>query len=230
MEKAMKIVIVEDDLIIVDFLKTILRVGIPNSSVSSTHLGQPGVALVEKLRPDIVILDLGLPDISGYDVVKQVRTFSSVPILILSVRAHETDVVEGLGLGADDYIVKPFRQMELLARIHALTRRQDSLDEDLSITYGPLRFGQTVQDSFLGSQAVSLTKTEGQILYQLIKRQGNIISVSALSKAIWGNDYKTANSIKVYIHRLRQKFEKDPGNPSLILNKLGSGYYLGKVS
>jgi two-component system KDP operon response regulator KdpE len=201
----------------------------PNADVASTHLGQRGVELVEKLHPDIVILDLGLPDISGFDVLKQIRSFSKVPVLILSVRAHETDVVEGLGLGADDYIVKPFRQLELLARIQALTRRQESVEEDLSITYGPLRFGQTLQEAFVGKQPVSITKTEGQILYQLMMKQGNIISVSALSKAVWGNDYNTANSIKVYIHHLRQKFEKDPKHPNLILSKPGSGYYLGKA-
>ncbi len=226
----MQILVVEDDLIIVDFLKTVLRVGMPNASVTSTHLGQRGVELVEKNRPDIVILDLGLPDISGFDVLKQIRAFSKVPVLILSVRAHETDVVEGLGLGADDYIVKPFRQLELLARIQALTRRQESLEEDLSITYGPLHFGQTLQEAFIGNRSVSLTKTEGQLLYQLMAKQGNIISVSVLSRAVWGNDYNTANSVKVYIHRLRQKFEKDPGNPSFILSKPGSGYYLGKIN
>ena len=126
----MKVLIVEDDKEIVDAITLAFQIRWPEAKVVSTRLGRKGVELVESENPDIVILDLGLPDISGFEVLNQTRLFSHVPIIILTVRADEADVVKGLEWGADDYILKPFRQLELLARVKALIRRQTPSEEE----------------------------------------------------------------------------------------------------
>ena len=119
----MKVLIIEDDRDIVDVIKLAFDIRWPDAKIVSTHLGERGIELVEEESPDVVILDLGLVDVSGFDALKRIRMFSNVPVLILTVRAEESDIVRGLEWGADDYMVKPFRQLELLSRIRALVRR-----------------------------------------------------------------------------------------------------------
>ncbi len=223
----MQLVLIEDDQGIVELIQTILRVGFSDMNVRATHLGARGIELVQELKPDAVILDLGLPDISGFEVLKEIRDFSKVPVLIISVRANETAIVDGLGLGADDYVVKPFRQLELLARLKNMLRRKEDGSENLSAAYGAWRFGSTLQELYYGDSCVLLTKVESKLMYQLVINKGNVVTVSALSKAIWGNDY-AIKDIKVYIYRLRKKFEHDFKNPRIILSKPGIGYYLSK--
>lgn len=128
--RSMKILIIEDDQEIVDAVSLAFQIRWPEDNLVSTHLGEKGLEMVESENPDVVILDLGLPDISGFEVLKQTRLFSDVPILILMVRADEADIVKGLEWGADDYVVKPIRQLELLSRIKALTRRKVPLAEE----------------------------------------------------------------------------------------------------
>jgi len=223
----MKLLIIEDDQDIVDFITTIFHVGWPEACVLSTHLGKDGVAIVEEAKPDIVLLDLGLPDISGFEVLKHVRLFSAIPIIVVSVRGEEQDIVKGLDLGADEYITKPFRQMELLARVRSILRRHEPITEDLSVSYGPMHFGQTLLDLIYKDRQVSLTHTEARIMYTLIEGKGQVVTVSKLAKSVWGSDYgNPSESIKVYIHRLRQKLEDDIQNPRLILNKPNIGYFL----
>ena len=225
----MKLLIIDDDQDIVDFVSTIFHVGWPEATLLSTHLGEDGVETIREQAPDIVLLDLGLPDITGFEVLKQVRLFSSVPIIILSVKGEEKDVVHGLDLGADEYITKPFRQMELLARVRAIFRRHEPVAEDLTVSYGPLSFGHTLLDLMYEDRHISLTQTEARILYKLVDNKGKVVSVSSLAKAIWGSDWgNPSESIKVYIHRLRQKLEDDPQNPRLILNKPNAGYFLSR--
>ena len=222
----MRILLIEDDQTIVDFIKIVLKVGIPEAEVVSTHLGSSGVDLVEECHPNLVLLDLGLPDLSGFEVLKNIRKTSTVPVLIISVRDSEFSIAEGLALGADDYVIKPARQIELLARIHNLLRRRDLEATANTISYGPLIFDKTLQEVQIEKRKVSLTKTEGEILYQLMLSNGNIVTTSALSKSIWGSDYNTASNIKVYIYQLRQKLEPDPSRPRIILSKPRVGYYL----
>jgi two-component system KDP operon response regulator KdpE len=226
----MKLLIVDDDQDIVDYIKAVFRIGWPETTLLSTHLGEEGVLMVEEYKPDIVILDLGLPDINGFSVLKRVRLFSNVPIIILSVRGEEKDVVRALELGADEYITKPFRQMELLARVKAMLRRNEPMKENLSISYGPLRFGHTLVDVVFGERSITLTQAEARILYRLMESNGEVVTVSQLAKAIWGNNSAdAADSIKVYIHRLRQKIEDNVQNPRLILNKPNIGYFLAPI-
>jgi DNA-binding response OmpR family regulator len=211
----MRILLIEDDQNIVDFIKIVLKVGIPEAEVVSTHLGSRGVDLMNEHRPNIILLDLGLPDISGFEVLKQIRKISKVPVLIISVRDSEFAIAEGLALGADDYIIKPARQIELLARIQNLLRRHDLKATVNPIIYGSLSFDKTLQEVQIGGNKVPLTKTEGEILYQLMLSNGEVVTTSALSKSIWGSDYNTAGNIKVYIYQLRQKLELDLLNRGL---------------
>jgi two-component system KDP operon response regulator KdpE len=224
----MKVLIIEDDKEIVDAISLAFQIRWPEAKVVSTRLGQKGVELVESEAPDIVILDLGLPDINGFEVLRQIRLFSSIPIIILTVRAEESDVVKGLEWGADDYIVKPFRQLELLARVRALIRRQTPTEEE-TLAVGPLRLEVNTGQLLHNSQEIALTITESRLLSHLMRNAGHVVTHSSLAEAIWGNDYPgAADSLKVHIRRLREKIEADPSHPELILTRAGVGYFLAR--
>ena len=224
----MKVLIIEDDKEIVDAISLAFQIRWPEAKAISTRLGQKGIELVETEVPDIVILDLGLPDISGFEVLRQIRLFSRVPIIILTVRADESDVVKGLEWGADDYITKPFRQLEFLARVKALIRRQSPTDEE-PITCGPLRLDATTGQLFYQSKEIALTITESRLLAHLMRNAGHVVTHSSLAEAVWRNDYPgAADSLKVHIRRLREKIEPDPSHPQLILTRTGVGYFLAK--
>ena len=225
----MKLLIVEDDREIVEVISLAFKIRWPEATLVSTHLGERGVELVESENPDVVILDLGLPDTSGFDVLKQIRLFSDVPILILTVRSEESDIVKGLEWGADDYMVKPFRQLELLSRIRALTRRQSDLDTETPLVCGQLHLSPVTRELSYGEREISLTITESRILQTLMKNAGRVVTHSDLAESVWGKDYGDApDALKVYIRRLRQKIEEDPSQPKLILTKAGTGYLLAK--
>ncbi len=225
----MKVLIIEDDSEIVEVISLSFEIRWPGVELVSTHLGGKGVELVESENPDIVILDLGLPDISGFDALKEIRAFSDVPILVLTVRSEETDIVKGLEWGADDYMVKPFRQLELLSRIKALTRRASPSAREIPLVCGQLRFIPSTRQFYYGQKEINLTSTEGSILHQLMKNFGRVVTRSNLAEAVWGEDYPdSADSLKVYIRRLREKIETDPSQPELILTKTGLGYLLVK--
>jgi two-component system response regulator VicR len=223
----MKVLIIENDRGIVEAISLAFQIRWPEARLISTNLGEEGIELVETEKPDVIILDLGLDDISGFDVLKQVRLFSSVPILILTVRADETDIVKGLEWGADDYVVKPFRQLELLSRIKALTRRQGPINAETPLVCGNLRLEPATRQLFLNEKEVNLTPTEGAIISHLMKNAGRVVTHSSLAESVWEDDYPdAANSLKVYIRRLREKLEADPAHPRIILTKTGVGYQM----
>ena len=225
----MKVLIVEDDREIVEVISLTFQIRWPEVKVVSTRLGERGVELAESENPDVVILDLGLPDISGFDTLQQIRLFSTVPILILTVRGDEADIVKGLEWGADDYMVKPFRQLELLSRIRALTRRRASLTEETSLVCGQLHFNPSTRQLYRGEKEISLTRTEGSVLCHLMRNAGQVVPYHSLAEAVWGEDYPDAtDSLRVYIRRLREKLEADPSNPQIILTRAGVGYSLAK--
>jgi len=225
----MKVLIIEDDQEIVEAISLAFQIRWPEAKLVSTQFGEKGVELIESENPDVVILDLGLTDISGFEVLKQVRFFSAVPIIILTVRSDEADIVKGLEWGADDYMVKPFRQMELLARIKALTRRPSRFVEETPLVCGQLHFDPATRQLFYGEKEISLTPNEGHILHALIENAGRPVTHPELAEAVWGDDYPdAADNLKVHIRRLREKLEADPSHPQLILTKAGIGYILAK--
>lgn len=225
----MKVLIIEDDKAIVEAISLILHISWSETKLISTQFGEKGIEMVESEKPDVVILDLGLPDISGFEVLKQIRLFSSVPIIILSVRADEADIVKGLECGADDYVVKPFKQLELLSRIKLVTRRQDRLIKEEPLVCGQLRFDPSTWQVFCGGKEINVTRTEGSILRHLMRNAGRVVTHSDLSDAVWGVDYPDAvESLKVHIRRLRVKLEAEPSNPQIILTKPGIGYSVAK--
>jgi len=225
----MKLLIIEDDAGIIKVVKLAFQIRWPEANVVSTNLGHKGVEMAETESPDLIIIDLGLPDISGFQVLESIRLFSTVPIIIITVSGDENDIVSGLELGADEYIVKPFKQLEFLARVQALVRRQQQMIEQSPISYGSLRFGPSMSKLIYKGKNISLTQTEGIILYTLMKHSGNVVTYYNLAEAVWGDYYPSADeSIRVYISHLRKKIEDDPNSPKIILTKIGVGYYLSK--
>lgn len=220
----MKILVIEDDPSIVEFLETALQIGWPEARLVSASRGKRGIEMVEGSRPDIVLLDLGLPDINGFDVLKRIRSFSDVPVVITTVSGEEGNVVRGLALGANDYVTKPLRPLELIARMKALVRR-DSIMNDLDVECGDMYFGTSYQEFYRGGRLIHLTSTEGRILCNLMKNAGRLVAYADLARAIWGEHYPgVEDTMKSHICHLRQKIEDDPGEPRLIHNTAGIGY------
>jgi two-component system KDP operon response regulator KdpE len=224
-----KILVIEDDKTIIDSISLIFQLSWPETKLISTPLGQKGIELAETEHPDVVILDLGLPDISGYEVLKQIRLFSAVPVIILTVRSEEVDIVRGLEGGADDYIIKPFRQLELLSRIRCVTRRQERVAQEKPLELGQFYFNPTTWQLVISEREISVTRTEGSIFYHLLQNAGRVVTHSDLAEALWGVDYPdAADCLRVHIRRLRVKIEEDPRQPQVILTKPGVGYLFAK--
>jgi DNA-binding response OmpR family regulator len=226
----MKILIIEDDPDIVEVVSLLLQMRWPDIEVVSTHLGEKGLEMVHDERPDVVILDLGLPDISGYDVLKRLRAFSSVSVVILTSRDDEADIIRGLEWGADDYISKPFRQLELVTRIKAVLRRSDGTSREAPPAEPDFIAGSLVVDynnrlvRFEGNN-VKLTPTEYLLLYHLTKDAGRILTAKTLLSRVWGEKYiDDKDLLKVHISNLRHKLGDDPASEEMIVNERGIGY------
>ena len=229
MSELNRAIIIEDNEDVIEAVSLALQIRWPRADIVYTESGEKGIEMVEKKKPDVVILDLGLPDVSGFDVLKSIRNFSIVPIVILTVRGEEVDIIKGLELGADEYIVKPFRQLELTSRINAIIRRQCSTEFKTEVISGPLCLYPQERFVRYKEREINLTCSENIILQQLMENEGFVLSPAKLAQELWGDSYPEAISgIKVYIRRLRQKIERTPDHPKLILTKRGLGYLLPK--
>jgi len=227
----MKFLIIEDDPEIVEYVSIAFDLGWPSVNLISCHQGNNGIELVEKESPDLVILDLGLPDIDGYEVLKQIRLFSTVPIIIITVRGSEANIVKGLERGANEYLVKPFGQLELIARIKTLLRFHNHQDmthpivcEHLALECNPST-GQITS----GTYSTFLTRTECLIFQKLIVNAGQVITYEELAEAVWGCSYpNSTDTLRVYINRIRTKIERELQLSEVIKPRTGIGYYLKK--
>ena len=225
----MKVLIVEDDPEIVESISLTFQIHLPEAQLVSTHMGKKGIELAESEAPDIILLNLGLPDMSGFEVLKEIRLFSSVPVIILTARAEEADVAKGLEWGADDYIVKPCGQLELLARTKARVRDRTHFAEESPMSFGPLLFTPPTRQLSYGKKEINLTAIEAHIIHHLMKAGGDVASYSSLAEEAWGEAYPgSVDSLRVHIRRLLEKLEADPSHPQLILSKPGIGYFLAK--
>jgi two-component system response regulator VicR len=223
----MKVLVIEDDREVAEAIRLIFHIRWPSAEVVFAERGTQGIELSETEAPDIIILDLWLPDITGFEVLKQIRLFSAVPIIVVTVSAEEQDIVKGLEWGADDYLVKPFRQLELLSRVRAVMRRGLLLADEPVLIWGGLRLSPTTQQLFCGEQQVDLTQIEARILQLLMRNAGGVVTHSGLSQHVWGDGhYDASNSLKVHIYRLRRKLQALCDQPKLIGTRRGVGYCL----
>lgn len=224
----MKVLVVEDDPATVDAVSLAFELRWPGSEVVSTANGSEATGLVEREAPDVVILDLGLPDIDGLQVVPAIRNFSNVPIVILTARDDRTSTVKGLEVGADDYITKPFDPMELLSRVKAILRRTSmpELLGDEGVVKGKnLVIDLASHRVSVSGAVVSLTPTEWKLLSYLARNEGKVVSQQALADRLWGDEsLGDPATMRRYISRLREKLGDDPQSPQLILTEHGMGY------
>lgn len=202
----MKILVIEDDSELVELISIALEIGWPEAKLISTHLGKSGVELVSEENPDIVLLDLGLPDKCGFEVLRAIRSFSDVPIIIETVNKNEDDVVKGLGLGANEYIYKPFGKLELLARIKTVLKNHPSKTSNEYLTCGKLYLDVVQNQLTQGSRSIKLTPTETRIMQALLRNAGQTQTFNDLAEIVWGTDYPgSVNPLRIYIHRIRKK-------------------------
>ena len=218
-----RILVVEDDEEIVDVLRRTLRAD--GYEVRAATEGSGALELAHDFQPDLVVLDLGLPDMDGLEVCDRLREISSVPILMLTARAETGDRVGGLDAGADDYLTKPFERAELLARIRALLRRTPPRGSAL-LTVADLKLNPDSREVYRGDREIELTKREFELLEYLMRNERLVISRQRLLEEVWGYDpLDDTNTIDVFISNLRKKLEEG-GEGRLLHTKRGAGYLL----
>jgi two-component system KDP operon response regulator KdpE len=187
--------------------------------------GKEGLDRARTERPEAVILDLGLPDADGVEILKEIRRKSPVPVIILSVRNGEQDVISCLNAGADDYLTKPFRQGELVARLNAAIRHRRGPEEKGVITAGPVTVDLDARTVKRGGEIVKLTGTEFSLLELLVRNAGRVLTHRYILEQVWGPSFAEESQYsRVYVGQLRKKLEDDPSNPSLIVTESGIGY------
>ncbi|SFB72153.1 response regulator transcription factor [Butyrivibrio sp. YAB3001] len=220
-----KALVVDDEKIIVKGIKFSLEQD--DIQVDCAYDGQEAVDKAKANNYDIILLDVMLPVMSGFEVCQQIREFSNVPIIMLTAKGDDMDKILGLEYGADDYITKPFNILEVKARIKAIMRRTSkAVDNKGVITYGDLKLHEEYRRVFVGNREINVTSREYELLELLATNPGKVYSRDELLTAIWGNDYPgDARTVDVHIRRLREKLESNPSEPRYVRTKWGSGYY-----
>jgi two-component system, OmpR family, KDP operon response regulator KdpE len=218
------ILLVEDDPALRRALRTSLRSR--DFEVLEAATGESAITLAADRRPDVVILDLGLPDLDGLDVLRQLRAFSDVPVIVLTARDEQSEKVRSLDAGADDYVTKPFDPEELLARIRAALRRVPTATaKPIVLHIGDLEIDLVRRQVTRSGMPVHLTRTELTLLEQLARNPGKLLTQEDLLREVWGPGYGTeSNYLRVYVGQLRKKLGDDATHPSLILTEPGIGY------
>jgi DNA-binding response OmpR family regulator len=224
----MKTLVIEDEKSIIDAINVAFEFRWPDAKLIASTTGKKGISLIREESPDIVILDLNLPDISGFDVLEKIREFSAVPVVILTVRSDDEDILKGLEAGADDYIVKPFNYMTLLARVKAVLRRTEAIPfvgKHDNVVNARLKIDFVNQKVKVDNRLVTLTPVEYKLLALLIKNRDQIVPYDRIMDEVWGKGYAgKTESIRICIRRLRKKLQDSP--PNMIINKRGLGYML----
>lgn len=220
------IVLIEDDAQIRRFVEAALDT--ENFAVFSAPAGKQGLIEIATRKPDAVILDLGLPDIDGLEVIREVRGWSNIPIIVLSARTQEAEKVAALDAGADDFLSKPFGTPELLARVRAQLRRRSMLNEMSNqgvFEFGDIRIDLPRRLVYKAAQAVHLTPIEFRLFSELVKNAGRVVTQKQLLKDIWGPSYvDNEHYLRIYMSHLRQKLENDPARPEHFITEIGIGF------
>ena len=218
-----RVLVIDDEPQIRRALATNLRARDYDVELAAT--GEEGLRLAAERRPDLVLLDIGLPGVDGTDVVRGLRGWSNVPIVMLTVRSDEADKVDALDAGADDYVTKPFGMNELLARMRAALRRTTASDDEAVVTAGDLRIDLADKRVLRDGVEVHLTPTEWALVEQLARHRGRLVTQRQLLQAVWGPQYETeTNYLRVHMANVRRKLERDPSRPRLFLTEPGMGY------
>lgn len=222
--RSKRILIVDDEVDIRRFLRASLK--LYQYEILEAANGKEAIEAVDNHRPDLIILDLGLPDIDGVEVTRQVRLTGRIPIIILSVRNSENEKIEALDAGADDYLTKPFGMGELLARVRVVLRRSEPQVTSNTLAYRDLVLDLSRHRFTLREKEITLTPTEFDILTVLMQNAGVVVTHHQLIQQVWGPAYEedSGRLIRVNISNLRRKLEADPNRPTYILTELGVGY------
>jgi two-component system KDP operon response regulator KdpE len=198
------------------------------------HNGQEGLRLAYSSRPDLILLDVLMPVMDGWDMLRRLREFSDVPVIMVTAVGGEDDKVEGLNIGADDYVTKPFGMEELKARVRAALRRASLMQSNKSPTLrfngGDLVIDPAARSVTVRGQVIDLTPTEYKLLLYLAYNAGRVLSYDQILESVWGSGYdESMSNVKLYIWYLRRKIEADPGNPIYIQTQRGIGYIFNRI-
>ena len=221
-----KILVVDDEERMIRFIR--MNLEHDGFLVSDASNGKQAIGKLRDVNPDIILLDVMMPDVDGFDVLETLREFTNVPVIMLTAKGEEDDRVRGLELGADDYVTKPFSPRELVSRIKAVLRRTEGatgsmhglieVDERLKIDFDR-------REIWLEGKLVKLRPTEYRLLFHLVQNAGWVVSHDQLLQKVWGYEYRDEpHYVRLYINYLRQKLEKEPADPKYILTERGVGY------
>jgi len=220
------ILIIDDEVQIRRLLEITLSAN--GYKISEASTGKEGLSLAATMHPVLIILDLGLPDSDGLEVLKKLREWYQKPIIILSVRNSEDDIIKALDNGANDYLTKPFRTGELLARIRVAIRQSQVLSDVPSLTFGSLTIDLANHMARKNNEIIKLTTTEFSLLALLAKNEGRVLTHQYILKEVWGMGYvEQTQYLRVFIAQLRKKVEDDPAKPKLLNTESGIGYRFG---
>lgn len=226
------ILVVEDDMPIQNLIRTTLKAHDYHYLTAAN--GETAILEASSHNPDIILLDLGLPDMDGIEVIKKIRTWSNVPIIIISARSEDTDKIEALDAGADDYLTKPFSVEELLARLRVTERRLTAMQGEAVtesvFTNGNLKINYAAGCAYLNGEELHLTPIEYKLLCLLSKNVGKVLTHTFITQKIWGRSWENdVASLRVFMATLRKKLEKEPNSPQYIQTHIGVGYRMLKV-
>ena len=225
------ILVAEDDAPVRNLIITTLKTH--EYRYLTASCGTEAISLAASHNPDVLFLDLGLPDLDGIEVIRQIRTWSGMPIIVISARSEDSDKIEALDTGADDYLTKPFSVEELLARLRVMVRRlRQAGSEPESAVYvnGALRIDYAAGCAFLGEEELHLTPIEYKLLCLLAKNTGKVLTHTYITQHIWGRSWDNdVASLRVFMVNLRKKLEQEPGSSHYIQTHIGIGYRMLKV-
>jgi two-component system KDP operon response regulator KdpE len=225
-QKSQKILVVDDEERMARFVR--LNLEHDGFQVVEAYKGQQAMDKLRTALPDLILLDIMMPDLDGFEVLKMIREVSKIPVIMLTAKGEEDDKVKGLELGADDYITKPFSPRELVSRVKAVLRRFEGPgegSEDVIEVDERLKIDFSRREIWVEGKLINLRPTEYRLLYHLVQNAGWVLTYDQILSRVWGYEYRDeSHYVRLYINYLREKLEKDPSNPKYILTERGVGY------